>query len=62
VLQYRYYIILLIAGDKQMGVAAYGLLSISIVGCIAYGLIHWSKESTESPVDLNEKEQDKTAV
>lgn len=45
-----------------MGVAAYGLLSISIVGCIAYGLIHWSKESTESPVDLNEKEQDKTAV
>jgi len=45
-----------------MGVAAYGLLSISIVGCIAYGLIHWSKESTVPPISANEKEEDKAAV
>lgn len=42
--------------------AAEVFLFISIVGCIAYGLIHWSKESTEPPVNIKEKEQDKTAV
>lgn len=43
-----------------MGVTAYVVLFISIVGCIAYGLIHWSKESTVPPVV--ESKKDKTVV
>ncbi len=45
-----------------MGIAADVFLFISIIGCIAYGLIHWSKESTVPPANLDEKKQDKTAV
>ncbi len=40
-----------------MGVAASTLLFLSIVGCIAYGLINWSRESTVPPVTVREDEQ-----
>jgi hypothetical protein len=29
-----------------MGVVAYAFLFLSIIGCITYGLVNWSKEST----------------
>ena len=29
-----------------MGLAAYAFLFLSIIGCITYGLVNWSKEST----------------
>ena len=45
-----------------MGVAAYVFLFASFAGCIAFGLINWSKESTVPPVSVEDKEQDKTAV
>ncbi|MBI9105686.1 MAG: hypothetical protein JEZ04_03020 [Spirochaetales bacterium] len=44
-----------------MGVAAYVFLFLSIVGCIAYGLINWSKESTVPSVVIEEKDKEKTA-
>lgn len=45
-----------------MGVAAYAILFFSITGCIAYGFINWSKESTVPPVHQEEEEKKKTAV
>ena len=45
-----------------MGAAAYALLFVSIIGCIAYGLVNWSKEASVPPADLKDTEQDKPAV
>ncbi len=45
-----------------MGVAAYAVLFFSIIGCIAFGLINWSNESTVPPVHENDDEQNKAAV
>ena len=45
-----------------MGVAAYAFLFVSIIGCIAYGFINWSKESTVPPVSQNQKDKDNAAV
>ncbi len=46
-----------------MGVAAYAFLFVSIIGCIAYGLINWSKESTVPPVtESGDGDRDKAAV
>ena len=45
-----------------MGVTAYAFLFLSIVGCMAYGFIKWSRESTIPPVVQEEKEHDKAAV
>jgi len=44
-----------------MGVAAYAVLFFSTIGCIAYGFINWSKESTDPPVH-DEQEEKKKAV
>lgn len=45
-----------------MGVAAYAFLFLSIVGCIVYGFINWSKESTIPPVPQEEDNQEKVVV
>lgn len=45
-----------------MGAAAYVFLFFSIIGCIAYGFIRWSKESTVPPSSLIEDKSDKAAV
>ena len=45
-----------------MGVTAYAFLFLSIIGCIAYGFIHWSKESTVPPVPQDKEEKDKAVV
>ncbi|MDC7227574.1 MAG: hypothetical protein PQJ61_12485 [Spirochaetales bacterium] len=45
-----------------MGVAAYAVLFFSIIGCIAYGFINWSKESTVPPVHKEEEEDKQAAV
>ena len=45
-----------------MGVAAYVFLFASFAGCIAFGLINWSKESVASSASVEDKEKDRTAV
>lgn len=45
-----------------MGVAAYAILFFSIIGCIAYGFINWSKESTDPSVQKEEEEKNKAVV
>ena len=44
-----------------MNAAAYVFLFFSIIGCIAYGLVNWSRESTVPPVSQDENDQDKAA-
>lgn len=45
-----------------MGAAAYVFLFLSVIGCIAYGLIKWSRESTVPPSAVGEHRNDKAAV
>ncbi len=45
-----------------MVAAAYIFLFLSIIGCIAYGFIKWSKESTAPPVSDSEENHEKAAV
>ncbi len=45
-----------------MGVAAYAVLFVSIIGCIAYGFINWSRQSTVPPVHEDEDDKSKAAV
>ena len=45
-----------------MGIAAYVILFFSITGCIAYGFINWSKQSTVNPVSEEQENKNQAAV